>query len=66
MPKTIIPNPTDKGTTRPLLKLLLKKGDCFKPMILPKFDYEIRLPDYVFSKDPITLFTLYYTTEIID
>jgi nitric oxide reductase large subunit len=35
-------------------------------MILPDFDFEITLPDDVSPDDPISLFTMYYTPEIID
>ena len=35
-------------------------------MELPGFGYEITLPEYTSPDDPITLFTLYYTPEIMD
>jgi nitric oxide reductase large subunit len=66
MPEDIINDPTDGGTKRPNAKPLLKAGRKFTPMILPDFDFEITLPDNVSPDDPITLFTMYYTPEIID
>jgi hypothetical protein len=66
MPDDTIFDPTDKGTLRPNEDPLHKKGDAFKPMQLPDFNWEIHLPDDAFPDDPITLFTMYYTTEIID
>jgi hypothetical protein len=59
-------NPTDKGTLRPHAKPLRSKGDAFKPMQLPDFGWEITLPDHTSPNDPITLFTMYYTLEIMD
>jgi hypothetical protein len=35
-------------------------------MILPDFDFEITFSDDVSLDDLITLFTMYYTPEIID
>jgi hypothetical protein len=59
-------DPTDKGTLRPNAKPLRKKGNAFKPMQLPDFGWEITLPEHTLPDDPITLFTIYYTPEIID
>jgi hypothetical protein len=66
MPEDTIFDSTDKGTLRPNVKPLRKKGDIFKPMKLPNFAWEITLPENVSPDDPITLFTMYYTPEIID
>jgi hypothetical protein len=66
MPEETVFDPTDKGTLRPNAKPLRKKGDAFKPMELPAFGWEITLPENVSPEDPITLFTMYYTPEIID
>ena len=66
MPEDIINDPTDKGTKRPNAKPLLKAGHQFIPMILPDFEFDITLPDDVSPDDLITLFTMYYTLEIID
>jgi len=57
---------TDKGTLWPNENPLRKKGDTFKPMKLPDFSWEITLPENTSPDDPITLFTIYYTPEIID
>jgi hypothetical protein len=35
-------------------------------MKLPDFGWEINLPEHAFPDDPISLFTLYYTPEIMD
>ena len=66
MPEDTVFDSTDKGTLRPNAKPLLKKGDAFKPMGLPNFGWEINLPNDVSPDDPITLFTMYYTPEIIN
>jgi hypothetical protein len=66
MPKDTVYDPTDRGTLRPNAKPLRKRGDTFKPMELPDFGWEINLPETVSPDDPITLFTIYYTPEIID
>ena len=66
MSEDIINNPTDRGTKRPNAKPLLKAGHKFIPMILPDFDFEITLPDNVSLDDAISLFTMYYTPEIIN
>jgi hypothetical protein len=60
------PDPTDKGTQRPNAKPLQKKGNTFIPMECPDFDMEITLPLNTSPDDPISLFTLYYTPEIIE
>jgi hypothetical protein len=59
-------NPTNKGTLRPNAKLLRKKGDTFKPLNLPAFSYKITLLENASPDDLITLFTIYYTPEIIN
>lgn len=57
---------TDKGTLRPNEPPLIRPGKVFEPMKLPDFSRRICLPNHVSLLDPITLFTLYYTPEIID
>ena len=57
---------TNKGTLRPKAKPIRKKGDSFEPMKLPYWGWEINLPENVSPDDPITLFTMYYTPEIVD
>ena len=66
MPEATIFDSTDKGTLRPNEDPLRKQGSAFKPMQLPPFGWEITLPEDVSPDDPITLFTMYYTPEIID
>ena len=71
MPEGIIFNPIDKGTLRLNSKPPWKKGDAFYPMKLPDFSWadfswEITLLEHISPNDPITLFTIYYTLEIID
>jgi hypothetical protein len=65
MPEKIIFDPTDKGTLRPNAKLLRKKGDTFYPMKLPDFTWEITLLEDISPDDPIILFIVYYTPEIM-
>jgi hypothetical protein len=66
MPDATVFDSTDKGTLRPNEDPLQKQGSAFKPMQLPQFGWEITLPEDVSPDDPITLFTMYYTPEIID
>jgi hypothetical protein len=66
MPEDTVFDPTDKGTLRLNAKPLRTKGDAFYPMKLPDFGWEITLSEHVSPNDPITLFTMYYTPEIID
>lgn len=66
MPEDTVFDPTNKGTLRPRTKPIRKKGDSFKPMQLPNQGWEINLPEDVSPDDPITLFTMYYTPEIIE
>jgi hypothetical protein len=66
MPEDTVFDSTDKGTLRPNAKPISKQGDTFKPMKLPSWGWEIILPENVSPDDPITLFTMYYTPEIID
>jgi hypothetical protein len=66
MPEETIFDLTDKGTLRPNTKRLRKKGDLFQPMKLPDFGWEITLLEDTSPDDPIILFTLYYTLEIMD
>ena len=66
MPEDTVPDPTDQGTQRPNESPLQRKEDKFIPFECPDFETEITLPMDVSPDDPITLFTLYYTPEIID
>jgi hypothetical protein len=66
MTKNIINNLTDKGTKRPNIKPLLKARHKFILIILSDFDFKITLPNNVFLDNLISLFTMYYTPEIID
>jgi hypothetical protein len=66
MPKDTIFNSIDKCTSRPNAKPLRAKGDVFKPMKLLNFAWEITLLKNTSPDDPITLFTMYYTPEIIN
>jgi hypothetical protein len=65
MPEDIIADTTDPGTYRPKALVLKTKSDHFEPMKLLDFEPEIYLPDYMSPDDPITIFILYYTPEII-
>jgi hypothetical protein len=66
MPEDTVFDSTDKGTLRPNAKPISKQGDTFSPMQLPNWDWEITLPENASPDDPISLFTMYYTPEIID
>lgn len=58
-------DPTDTGTLRPNAKPLEKRGTRFQPMACPDFDFEIHLSHYTSPDDPIALFSLYYTPELL-
>ena len=66
MPEDTVFDSTDKGTLRPNEDPIYKQGDTFKPMQLPNWGQEITLPENASPDDPITLFIIYYTPEIID
>jgi hypothetical protein len=66
MRENIENDPTDSATKRPNSPLLKKSGSHFIPMELDDFGYEITLPDHVSPDDPISLFTLYYTPELVE
>ena len=65
MPEGTEPDPTDRGTQRPNVAPLQEKGTEFIPFECPDFEFEITLPADTSPEDPITLFTLYYTLEIV-
>jgi hypothetical protein len=66
MPEETVFDPIDKGTLRPNAQPLRVKGDAFYPIELPDFGYEIALLENTSPDDLITLFTMYYTPEIIN
>jgi hypothetical protein len=66
MTKDIINNLTDKGIKQPNTKSLLKAEHKFILMILLDFDFKITLPNNVSLDNLISLFTIYYTLEIIN
>jgi hypothetical protein len=65
MPESATTDPTDAGTLRPIAPPLQKKGSKFQPLDCPDFDIELCIPEDVSLDDPISLFTQYYTPEII-
>jgi len=59
-------DPTDKGTLRLDAPLISKLGDTFYLINLPPFALIVRLLDSINPDDPIALFTIYYTPEIVN
>jgi hypothetical protein len=59
-------DPTNKGTLCPNVKLMRTKGDAFYLIKLAPFGWGIILLKHVSPDDLITLFTIYYTLEIIN
>jgi hypothetical protein len=59
-------NLTDNITKRSNLPPLKQFGSYFIPIQLGEFGYEINLFYYVSFDDLISLFTLYYTSEIVE
>jgi hypothetical protein len=66
MRKNIENNLTDSVTKRPNSSPLKQSGSYFIPIQLGEFGYEINLPYYTFFDDLISLFTLYYISEIVE
>jgi hypothetical protein len=66
MPEGTEPDPTNQGTQRPNTALLRKKKDKFILFKCPDFEFKITLFMDTSPDDLITLFTLYYTLEIIE
>jgi hypothetical protein len=66
MPNLIVFDSIDKGILRPDKESLESAGDKFVLMKLPYFGWEIYLPENISPDDPIILFTIYYTPEIMD
>jgi hypothetical protein len=66
MSKDTIFNPINKGTLRLNTKLLRKKRDIFKLIVLLNFSHEITLLKNVSLNNLITLFIIYYTFKIIN
>lgn len=66
MPESTRFDTTDQGTHRPDIPPLEGAGNAFKPMKLEEKQFEINLPEHSSPNDPITLFELYYTPEIIE
>lgn len=58
-------DPTDPATKRPNSPPLKSAGSEFIPMDIPEFGYEIHLPEDVSCDDPISIFDLYYSPEIM-
>ena len=65
MRENIQNDPTDNATKRPNLPSLKQSGSHFILIQLDEFGYEINLPHHVSPDDLISLFTLYYTPEIV-
>jgi hypothetical protein len=66
MRENIENDPTDSATKRPNSPPLKQSGSHFIPMQLGEFGYEINLLYYTSPDDLISLFTLYYTSEIVE
>jgi hypothetical protein len=66
MPKDVINNLTDRGTKRPNAKLIITTAHKFFLIYLPDFDFKITFFNNVSSDDLISLFTMYYTLEIVE
>jgi hypothetical protein len=65
MPEGTKPDPTNQRTQRSNASLLHKKRDKFIPFKCSDFDFKITLLLNTSLDNLITLFTLYYTFEII-
>lgn len=59
-------DPTDPATKRPNSPPLKSTGSAFTPTKIDQFGYDIKLPASASCDDPISIFDLYYSPEIID
>jgi hypothetical protein len=66
MPELIVFDSTDKGTLRLDEEPLESTGDKFVLIKLPHFGWEIYPLENTFLDDLITLFIMYYISEIMD
>lgn len=66
MPEDTVADLTDLGTRRPDILPLKSHGDKFYPIHLPDYPPEIRILEGVDVDDLLSLFTMYFTPEIID
>jgi hypothetical protein len=66
MTEGTITDPTHNGTLRPNAPLIPSHGTTFTPMQLDDFDVQLTLPSHVSPTTPFSIFTLYYTPQIID
>jgi len=57
---------TDQGTLRPNIAPLCTEGAHFIPINVPEVGFKITLPETICADDPIQLWSLYYTPEMID
>jgi hypothetical protein len=65
MPKGVINNLTNKGTKRLNAKPIITVAYKFFLIYLSDFNFEITLFNDVSPKDLISLFTMYYISEIV-
>jgi hypothetical protein len=56
----------NSATKRPNSPPLKQSSSYFIPIQLGEFGYEINLPYYTSPDDLISLFTLYYTSKIVE
>jgi hypothetical protein len=66
MPKGVINDLTNKGSKRLNAKPIITTAHKFFLMYLSDFDFEITFPDNVSPNNLISLFTMYYTLEIVE
>lgn len=59
-------DPTDPATKRPNSPPIKSAGSRFIPVPIEDFGYTINLPPSASCDDPISIFDLYYSPEIID
>ena len=66
MPAHVQNDPTDPATKRPDSPLLESVGSEFIRVEIDEFGYVIQLPESSSPDDPISIFDLYYSPEIVD
>lgn len=61
----VVPDSTDLGTLRPDLPPSKTTGHHYEPMKIIPFDPEVQLPADVANDDPLAIWQLFFTPEMV-
>ncbi len=62
----VVADPTDDGALRPNIEPEPTTGDHFEPLFCREFPHSQTLPPDVESDNPFSIWSLFFTTEIIE